>query len=126
MVKSSSRLNILSILLFVGLILVSQQTLASPISVPLDHWSYHFIERFQAKGVLKDYLSNTKPYSRDEMAKMILHVIKQVEDGKSRLSKTEKAQLDELKTEFAQELIDQTQFETDQITGLNKRKYLLV
>lgn len=119
MVKSSGRLNILSILLFVGSILVSQQILASPISVPLDHWSYHFIERFQAKGVLKDYLSNTKPYSRDEMAKMILHVIKQVEDGKSRLSKTEKAQLDELKTEFAQELDELG------VTGLNKRKYLL-
>jgi hypothetical protein len=119
MIKSSSRLNVLFILLFVGSILISQQTLASPISVPLDHWSYHFIERFQAKGVLKDYLSNTKPYSRDEMAKMILHVIKQAEDGKSNLSKTEKAQLDELKTEFAQELGELG------VTGLNKRKYLL-
>jgi hypothetical protein len=119
MVKSSSRLNILSILLFVGSILVSQQTLASPISVPLDHWSYHFVERFQAKGVLKDYLSNTKPYTRDEMAKMLLQIIKQVENGKLSLSKTEKAQLDDLKSEFARELGDLG------VTGITARKYLL-
>jgi len=107
------------ILIFINAFLITSYLLASPISVPLDHWSYHFVERFQAKGVLKDYLSNTKPYSRDEMAKMILHVIKQVEDGKSSLSKTEKAQLDDLKTEFAQELDELG------VTGLNKRKYLL-
>jgi len=107
------------ILIFINAFLITSYLLASPISVPLDHWSYHFIERFQAKGVLKDYLSNTKPYTRDEMAKMILHVIKQVEDGKLSLSKTEKTQLDELKTEFAQELDELG------VTGLNKRKYLL-
>jgi len=113
------RLNISSILVFIGVISVSQQISASPVSVPLDHWSYQFIERFQAKGMLKDYLSSTKPYSRDEMAKMILHIIKQVENNSLSLSKTEKSQLEELKTEFSQELGELG------FSGLNKRKYLL-
>jgi len=107
------------ILIFINAFLITSYLLASPISVPLDHWSYHFVERFQAKGVLKDYLSNTKPYTRDEMAKMLLQIIKQVENGKLCLSKTEKAQLDELKSEFARELGDLG------VTGITARKYLL-
>lgn len=99
--------------------LISQQILASPISVPLDHWSYHFIERFQAKGVLKDFLSNTKPYTRDEMAKMLFHIIKQAENGKLKLSKIENAQLDDLKMEFAQEL------GALGIIGITARKHLV-
>jgi hypothetical protein len=109
----------LLILIFLGIVIGIPHVLATPISVPLDHWSYHFIERFQAKGILKDYLSNTKPYTRDEMAKMILQIIKQVENGKLSLSKTENAQLDELKSEFARELGDLG------VTGITKRKYLV-
>ena len=112
------RLNVV-VSILIGSIIISQQTLASSVTVPLDHWSYQFIERFQVKGVLRDYLSNTKPYTRDEMVKMILHILKQVENNNLKLSKTEKSQFEELKTEFSQELGELG------VTGLNKRKYLL-
>lgn len=93
------------ILFFIGVILFPKPVSPSPISVPLDHWSYHFIERFQAKGVLKDYLNNTKPYSRDDIAKMVFHISKEYEKGNIKLTKIDKDQLNDLKEEFAQELI---------------------
>jgi len=77
---------------------------ASPIGVPLDHWSYQFIERLQAKGILKDYLSNTKPYTRDELAEMLFRTSKLLDEGSIKLSKIQKAHLDELCKEFAREL----------------------
>ncbi len=96
------RLSLITILF--ALIVAAPYVYASPISVPLDHWSYHFIERLQAKGVLGDYLSNIKPYSRDEMADMVVHISSLLENGEIDLSNVEKDQLELMKGEFAQEL----------------------
>ncbi len=96
---------IIYILFFTWLIAFIKPALTSPVSVPLDHWSYRFIERLQAKGGLKDYLNNTKPYSRDEVAKMIFHILKENEKGNIKLTRIEEGQLDDLKLEFAQELV---------------------
>ena len=100
-------------------IALPQYAFSSPVSVPLDHWSYHFIERFQAKGALGDYLDNTKPYSRDEMAKMIFHISSEAEKGNLKLTKIEKDRLDELKAEFAEELGKLG------MTGIKGRKHLV-
>ena len=48
-------------LIFLASIAVVPNVSASPISLPLDHWSYHFIERLQAKGALRDLLSSVDP-----------------------------------------------------------------
>ncbi|MCH7756096.1 hypothetical protein IH970_13375, partial [candidate division KSB1 bacterium] len=40
--------------------------------VPLNHWSYEFVERLETKGVLIGILNGTKPYSREEMAGYLL------------------------------------------------------
>lgn len=79
---------------------------ASPLNMPLDHWSYHFIERLQAKGVLGNFLSSSKPYSRDEVADMVSHISTLMEDGAARLSKVEKDQLEILKRELASEMAE--------------------
>ncbi|MBD3185038.1 hypothetical protein GF312_22330 [Candidatus Poribacteria bacterium] len=79
---------------------------AAPISVPLDTWYYHFIERLQAKGALRDFLSNIKPYTRDEIADMLIHISKLEENDRVKLSSIEKAQFIEMKKEFAPELIE--------------------
>jgi len=96
------RLSIIAVLLTT--IVAVQFVYASPISVPLDHWSYHFIERFQAKGVLRNFLSNIKPYSRGEIADMLAHIDDLMENDEVNLSKVEKDQLELMKGEFAQEL----------------------
>lgn len=94
------------LVIFFEIFVFNQYILSSPINVPLDHYSYRFIERFQAKGALKDYLSNAKPYSRDDVAKMIFQISALQKSGKITLSKTENEQLNLLKGEFAAELIE--------------------
>ena len=78
------------IMLFLPLLVIlffSQYSLASPINVPTDHWSYKYIERFQTKGVLKNSLSNIKPYSRKDIATMLFQISKLAEEGKITLRK---------------------------------------
>jgi len=76
----------------------------SIINVPLNHWSYSFIERMQAKGILGEYISQTKPYSRGKMANMVLRISSLLERGKIGLTKTDKELLQCMKKEFAHEL----------------------
>jgi len=93
----------LVIVFFVAFAIVSYAH-ASPVSVPLDHWFYHFIERFQAKGVLGDSLSNIRPYSRDEIADIIIRIWDLSKNGDIKLSGVEKDQLDTMKRELAPEI----------------------
>ncbi len=77
---------------------------ASLVNVPLDHWSYHFIERLQAKGMLGERLSNSKPFQRGEVAEMIAQTSRLLEEGRIYLTDVEAELLGEMKKEFAQEL----------------------
>ena len=70
------------------------------VSVPLDHWSYSYIERFEAKGVLTGLGDGIKPFSRTEMAGAISDIML-ASDG---LSEVELAELDLLRKEFQEEL----------------------
>lgn len=92
---------------------------ASLISVPLDHFSYQFIERLQAKGILGEYISNSKPYSRGEMAEMIAQTARLIEDGSISLTPVEIELLEEMKKEFSQELAELG------MPGIKKHKHLL-
>ncbi len=100
----SSR-DYLIIILLIIIILSTEIVSSNPITVSPDHNAYFLIERLQAKGILKDFLSNTKPYTRGQIAKMIAYILALEEDSKVKLNETEKKQLDLLKQEFAQELI---------------------
>lgn len=79
---------------------------ASLVNVPLDHWAYWFIERLQAKGMLGDFLSSSKPFQRGEMAEMIVQMSRSLEDGRIGLTDVETELLEEMKREFVQELAE--------------------
>ena len=111
-------IHLVFIPIFLGVVVVPC-AMTSPISVSLDLWSYYFIERFQAKGALRGFLSNTKPYSRDEMADMIVHILDLAENGEVDLSEVEKEQLELMKSEFATELVERG------ITGVAEYKHPL-
>ncbi len=74
---------------------------------------------FRQKAYLKNFLSNTKPYTRGQIAKMIAYILKLAKDGKIDLNKIEEDQLNLLKQEFAQELA------AFGITNANVYKHLL-
>ncbi len=79
---------------------------ASVVNVPLNHWVYRFMDRLQAKGILGEYLSNSKPYSRGEVAEMIRQTSLLLEDGGVKLTNIDVELLEELKKEFSDELAD--------------------
>ncbi len=76
--------------------------LAQSVYVPLNHWSYQFIERLEAKGLLTGIFGATRPYSREEMAGYLLHIHEEVE-GRELLDSVELRQLDFLRLEFQEE-----------------------
>lgn len=78
----------------------------SLVNIPLDHWSYQFVERLQAKGALSEHLSNSKPYSRGEMAEMLAHTLLLLENNRIQLTNVEIALLEEMEREFARELAE--------------------
>ena len=107
------------IIALLAIVFVVSQIPASPLTVRLDHWSYHFIERLQARGYLSDFLSNIKPYSRDELADMVLQILDLMEDGKINLSEVEKQQVDLLKRKLAPEMAERG------VTDVTGYKHLL-
>jgi len=101
------------LLTIVFLLIVSVQTFStSLVNVPLDHYSYKFIERLQAKGILGGFLSESKPYSRGKVSEMIMYVSQLLENGKIHLTDVDMDLLEEMKKEFAQELTELGQKET--------------
>lgn len=79
---------------------LQNNTLSTPFSVPYNHLSYQLLERLQAKGILKDTLSNVRPYSRDDVARLLAMAWRNGE----KLSKIEREQLKQLMQEFVEEL----------------------
>jgi hypothetical protein len=76
-----------------------QRLPAQSVYVPLNHWAYEFVERMETKGVLKNVLTATKPYSRDDIAKFLL----QIEESGTDLNSVERDQLNFLRFEFKEE-----------------------
>ena len=69
------------------------------VNVPLDHWGYRFIERFEAKGVLHHLGDGIKPFSRLEMATALEQI--RVEAKDHLLSTVEIKELAWLRAEFS-------------------------
>jgi len=67
--KSVSQMMVLCILVCPGWC-PSTFAAASP-NVPVDHWSYPALERIEAFGLIHSSLHGTRPFSRDEMARLI-------------------------------------------------------
>jgi len=70
--------------------------------VPLNHWVYQFVERFEARGVIHGVLNGSRPFSRDEMTRYLRQIEKSAEQGAS-LNSVEQEQFNFLKLEFSEE-----------------------
>ena len=93
------------------------------VNVPLEHWSYGYIERFEAKGVLNELESGIRPFSRLKIARIVAAIATAAEKG-LQLSEVEKGELLLLEEEFGTEL-EQMDRETitvsDSVKGRIKR-----
>lgn len=72
------------------------------VNVPLDHWAYGFVERFEARGALHGIGDGIKPFSRQELARALSAIAAQQQGLE--LSRVEREELRLLQEEFSAEL----------------------
>jgi hypothetical protein len=74
--------------------------------LPLDHWAYEYLDRMKTKGLLREYLNETKPLPREEMARAVLQLRTASQKNDPRITAVERDRLHWLELEFAEELED--------------------
>lgn len=70
------------------------------LTVPLDHWGYRVVERFEARGALHGVGDGIKPFSEGEMARCVGRIDSLARSGTVELSRVEKWELALLLQEF--------------------------
>ncbi len=103
-------------ILLIGVGPASESRGDNSVNVPLDHWGYGFIERFEAKGFLYGVGDGIKPFSRLEMARALTSIAAEGDKGR-RLSRIEKRELLLLLEEFQDQIKgpgarDRSEYET--------------
>lgn len=93
-IKRTLRALLLSVLLLAGGELAQGQS----VNLPLGHWAYGFLERMQAKGVLREANLMNKPFSRSDVAVLVAQI------SEDELSKVDLERLEWLREELALEL----------------------
>jgi len=80
--------------------IASAQLLDVPLGDELYREVYEFINRIVAKNYVTKINKNTRPYSRDEVAKILVELDKKVKDGALKLSQIEKQKLRQFLSAF--------------------------
>ena len=76
----------------------------SSVNVPIDHWVYHFLDRLQTRRVIQNTVFQSRPYSREDVARMLAEVQARFDKDQSILSSAEQSWFEQLKGEFYEEL----------------------
>lgn len=79
-------------------------TLSQSQNVPLDHWAYAFLDRLQTRGLYVSEDFDTRPYSREAMAEIIVQISEKVKKDSTLLSPVEWQRFEQLKGDFYEEL----------------------
>ena len=92
--KRTLQMLLLSVLFLAG----GEPAHGQSVNLPLGHWAYGFLERMQAKGVLREANLMNKPFSRSDVAAMVAQV------SEDELSTVDLERLEWLREELALEL----------------------
>jgi len=90
--------------IFLLIIAISSEAIGQSVNVPLEHWSYQFLERLEAKGLFKSLSNRVLPISRVELAKILVQIEQRSQQTGYALTKTEHERLEQLKGEFHEEI----------------------
>ncbi|MCG8605620.1 capsule assembly Wzi family protein, partial [bacterium] len=91
-------------LLLVFIVTSSSGLLSQTVNVPLDHWAYRFLDRLETKGLYISQDFDTRPYSREAVAEIILQVYRKLQNQPDILTPVETGLYEQLKGEFVEEL----------------------
>lgn len=77
------------------------------LDVPLDHWAYEFLERFEVRAGLDRTGLDTRPLTRGTVAALTWRLLESAQAGGWTPTPLEQQQLDMLRDEFSEELVAQ-------------------
>jgi hypothetical protein len=96
----AARLRVIAVFIIAS----STGLLSQTVNVPLDHWAYRFLDRLETKGLYVSQDFDTRPYSREAVADIILQVNGNLQDRPDILSAVESRLFEQLKGEFVEEI----------------------
>ena len=86
------------------LFLLSSSTLGQTVNVPLTHWVYSVMERWETQGFIENTFNHTKPFSRDEVAEYVNEVFQKYAANPAQFSSIDEQFLRNCASEFSEEL----------------------
>ncbi len=87
----------------VGL-LFPEPGISSSVNVPLDHWSYRAIDTLIGFGLIQSAMVGTKPFTRDEMGRLVVEAAWRLETLKPNQRETAEALIQRLTKAFQDEV----------------------
>jgi hypothetical protein len=85
-------------------ILLSGYIFGQTVNVPLTHWVYDLLERWETRGFIENTFGHTKPFSRDEVAEYLNEVFQKYSEDASQFSSIDEQFLRCCASEFSEEL----------------------
>ncbi len=92
-------------------------------NVPLNHWIYDVLERWETQGFIDNVYDHTRPYSRTEVAEYLEQVYRAYRDTPSRFSKYDRQYLQYCAVEFGEELASR---EVEITTGKTNNRFTAI
>ncbi|UCF63781.1 MAG: hypothetical protein JSW33_14650 [bacterium] len=93
------------------ILILATVSFSQTVSVPLSHWAYDAVERWEIQGYIQTVFNNTKPFTRQEMAQYVSEVWQTYVKAPEKFSGVDVDQLYYLTHEFEEELQRDTRFQ---------------
>lgn len=99
--------GVMSIVLLTSVFLLPGRSLASSsVNVPLDNWAYDALDRLSGFGLVKSDMKGTRPYTRLEVARLVLEAVERKEKAPEKPPELAAYLLDRFVKEYVDELAD--------------------
>jgi len=82
----------------------SSNVVGQTVNVPLTHWVYDILERWETQGYIANTYNHTKPFTRDEVAEYLNEVFEKYSANPAQFSSFDKQYLRYSAAEFSEEL----------------------
>ena len=90
--------------LFILFLLIPALFAGNPVSVPIEHAVYHFLDRMETLGILDNILDGVKPFDREHISELLA----EINEHRAQLTRIDRQYLDNFLLDFRFE-IDHTQ-----------------
>lgn len=111
------------ILVSAAIIIYTNNLVGQTVNVPLSHWIYDVLERWETQGYISNTYNHTKPFSRIEVADYLEEVFEKYTESPGRFSSLDVQYLRYCAAEFSEEL-ERFEAELPDHSGVNRFEFL--